>query len=121
MRTAGTLVLVLLVLAGVVGLVLATDYGAVLWYGVIGPKREAVRRDVFRETRSYNEGKEQELTKYRYEYLTARDEQDRRAIASTVRNAFADYPEDRLGTAELRTFLRQIKVGMLPPVEMKGD
>lgn len=75
-----------------------------------GPKFEGVRRDVFKETRSYNEGKEQELLKLRREYLLA-DDAAKPILASTIRHSFADYNEELLDSQELRAFLREMKYG----------
>lgn len=85
------------------------ELGGLQWKAFFGPKHEAVRREVFKQTRSYNEGKEQELLKYRLEYMRA-DEDGKRALASTIRHAFADYDETLL-SEELRSFLRDIKYG----------
>ena len=43
------------------------------WFGFIGPKRAAVEREVFKQTKSYNEAKLQDLVKYRLEYLQEDD------------------------------------------------
>lgn len=87
------------------------EWAGIAWTGFFGPKREAVRREVFKQTRSYNEAKEQELLKYRLEYLKSESETDKAAIASTIRMGFADYDENLLESVELRAFLRQIKYG----------
>ena len=74
-------------------------------------RRKAVRREVFKQTRSYNEGKEQELIKYRLEYIRAKTDVEKKAIASTIRHAFADYDENLLDSDELRRFIVEIKYG----------
>lgn len=89
-------------------LLFALTYAGLGWQRFFGPKFEGVRRDVFKETRSYNEGKEQELLKLRREYLLA-DDQDKPILASTIRHSFADYNEDLLDSQELRQFLKRIK------------
>ncbi len=109
MKTVGYVVLTLIGLVFLVSLCFGAEWLGIKWYGFFEPKREAVRREVFKQTRSYNEGKEQELIKYRLEYLRSTDPVEKRAIASTIRNAFADYNEDLIDSPELRQFLRQIK------------
>lgn len=105
------------VVLGVVGLVLLAslafglEWAGIKWYGFFGPKREAVRREVFKQTRSYNEGKEQELIKLRLEYMRESDEDAKKALASAIRHSFADYDEALIDSAELRTFLKTIKYG----------
>lgn len=103
------------VLLGIVAIVLllsaafGLEWAGIKWYGFFAPRKAAVRREVFKQTRSYNEGKEQELIKLRLEYLRARDVDAKRAIASTIRHAFADYDENLLDSEELRAFLKEIK------------
>ena len=78
------------------------------WRGFFGPKEAEVERKIFKETRSYNEGMVQQLVKYRLEYMRAKTDQEREAIASTVRMMFADYDLKRLPNEELRNFLREV-------------
>ncbi len=110
MKVFGYIVLVVLVLVAMASLAFGLEWAGIAWKGYFGPKHEAVRREVFKQTRSYNEGKEQELLKYRFEYMRA-DEAGKKAIASTVRLAFADYDENLLDSAELRSFLKDMKYG----------
>jgi len=103
------------IVLGVIGIVLLAslafglEWVGIKWYGFFGPKREAVRREVFKQTRSYNEGKEQELVKLRLEYVRETDGEAKKALASTIRHSFADYDENLLDSEELRSFLKQIK------------
>lgn len=94
---------------GIVILFLVVDYSGIMWQSFIGQKRENVRREIFEETKSYNEGKEQDLIRYRLQYLQA-EESEKNAIASTIRMMFADYDENKLSD-ELRAFLKTIKYG----------
>jgi len=99
--------IVVLVMLG--SLAFGMEWAGIKWYGFFGPKREAVRREVFKQTRSYNEGKEQELVKLRLEYLREKDADAKKALASTIRHLFSDYDETLLDSAELRSFLKQMK------------
>ena len=63
------------VIAGFVLLIVfafVTKEGTIAWNKHFKPKEENVRREVFLQTRSYNEAKLQELSKYRLEYLKAK-------------------------------------------------
>lgn len=81
-----------------------------LWsYQYFAPRYEDARRKVFKQTRSYNEGKMQDLSKYRYEYLKGTPE-EKAIIKSTIQHMFADYESQEL-PIELRQFLDQIKGG----------
>jgi len=46
-------------------LMLAVDYGYLYWFQFIEPQKEDARHKVFKATRSYNEGKVQDLIKLR--------------------------------------------------------
>lgn len=73
-------------------------------YRYFGTKEEGIRREIFEETKSYNEAKEQELVKYRYEYETG-DDETKAAIRGAIRHAFADYDCSRLDP-ELKNFVK---------------
>ena len=79
------------------------------WGWRIHKRGENFRRDSFESTKSYNEGKEQDLLKYRLEYYQA-DEKGKQIIASTIRMMYADYNADLL-EPELREFLKKILYG----------
>lgn len=100
----------LLITATVIVGILAIDYYSILWTGITAPKREEVRRKVFENTKSYNEGKTQDLIRYMHEYKTAKTIEDKEAIETTIRHMFADYDENKL-QPELRNFLKKIKYG----------
>jgi hypothetical protein len=91
-----------------IGLLLVLDYSGLLWSGVILKKREQIRRKIFEETKSYNEGKEQDLLRWMQEYKLAKTYEEKEAIAFTIRHSFADYDENKLAI-ELRDFLKKIK------------
>jgi len=81
--------------------------GGLGFYKFFAPKREAVRREVFEETRSYNQGKMQELAKLKLEYEMA-DINSQRALKSAIVHKFADYNDDRM-PSELEEFLTKIR------------
>ncbi len=77
------------------------------------PREQDIRREVFEGTKSYNEGKSQELVKYKFEYDKAKGKGDAAtmtAIESAVRHSFGDYEDDRL-SPDLQDFVRQCKYG----------
>jgi hypothetical protein len=79
-----------------------------LWsFSYSEPKIENARREVFENTKSYNEGKIQELVKYRLEYMRG-DEVTKKAIASTLRHTLADFDKSKLSD-ELYQFIEEIK------------
>lgn len=111
MKVLGYIMVGIVVIVVLASAAFGLEWAGIKWTGFFGPKREAVRREVFKQTRSYNEGKEQQLIKYRFEYMKSSDEIEKKAIASTIRLAFADYDESLLDSEELRVFLKEMKYG----------
>lgn len=109
MKVIGYVAVGIVVLVVLLSVAFGLEWAGIKWYGFFGPKREAVRREVFKQTRSYNGGKEQELVKMRLEYLRAKTDDEKKALASTIRHSFSDYDETLLESPELQSFLKQIK------------
>lgn len=80
------------------------------WFSFIAPKKENVRREVFLNTRSYNEGKMQDLIKLRLEYIKA-DKDLKPVLKNTILHMFAEYDESKL-PLELVSFLKEMKYGV---------
>ena len=108
MKIIGLIAAVVVSLAVSISLLFGLTWMGIEWRGFFGPKRAAVEREIFVQTRSYNEAKIQDLSKYRLEYLRADSQDDRDAIASTVRMQFAEYPIDSLPNQELKDFIKEI-------------
>lgn len=102
-----TVLIVLLVVLAILVLAFGLETLSLKWKSYFNPKHEEVRRKVFKATRSFNEGKVQELSKYRLEYLRSQSEDEKEAIASTIRMTFADYDTTKLNMT-LQRFLKQI-------------
>jgi hypothetical protein len=71
------------------------------------PKREAARREVFEETKSYNQGMIQELQNMQFDYYKA-DSSQKDALASIILHRAADYDEAKLPN-DLRAFISKLK------------
>ena len=110
MKILQIMAIVVAVLAIIAGL-LAVDYTGMLWQSFIAPKKEDVRRDVWENTRSFREGKRQELIRYMHEYNTAKDSQTKQAIAATVRLNFADVDSSDW-EPELQQFKQKCIIGV---------
>ena len=54
-------------------LIIGLTFGVLYHYKFFAPKFENARREVFENTRSFNQAKMQELSKYRLEYLKAEE------------------------------------------------
>ena len=89
-------------------LVLVLTFFGMKSYQYFAPKMENIRRNVFESTRSYNEGKIQDLAKYRNEYLLAKTVEDKNAIKSTINLMFANYNDSKM-PMELNQFLKEMR------------
>src|SRR5271157_1743462 len=76
-------------------------------YKIFAPKYEATRRQVFEQTKSYNQGMIQELQNMQFQYVQAKPEQQD-ALASIILHRAADYDVDRL-PPDLRSFIQKLR------------
>ena len=94
----------------IVGAILLGGFGIGLYqlnmYGYFAPRYEEVRRKTFENTKSYNQGMQQELQSYFLEYQKS-DEDGKQAIAAVISHQYADYPTQRL-PLHLRNFVESI-------------
>lgn len=98
--TAGILVLIF-------GLSWAVEGNGFFLYKFFAPKEEAVRREVFEQSKAYNQGMLQELQDMQFQYLQA-DDAHKAALASIILHRAADYDEDRL-PPDLRSFISTLR------------
>lgn len=98
------------VIGVIVGIILLTwvFYGNDFFlYKFFAPKQESVRREVFEQTKSYNQGMIQELQNMQFEYVKA-DSVHKVALKSIILHRAADYDMDRL-PVDLRNFIESLK------------
>ena len=109
MKAIGIFLLVIVLLVGMLSLAFGAEWLGIAWKGYFGPKHAAVERQVFKQTRGFTEGKAQQLSKMRMEFMRMKDDDvnGKRAIASTVRMQFAEFNPETLNP-ELRRFLNQM-------------
>ena len=99
-----TFVVVVVVILGLTWLVQGNEF---FLYRTFAPKMEGVRREVFEETKSYNQGMIQELQNMQFQYEQAAPEH-RAALASIILHRAADYDESRLPPS-LRSFIQKLR------------
>lgn len=75
-------------------------------YKVFAPKYEQTRRDVFEESRAFNQGLNQEIQNMRFDYEQA-DDEHRAALRSIILHRAAGY-EDHL-SEELQAWVVTLK------------
>lgn len=100
------------VLVGIVGalaLIWVLTGNEFFMYRYFAPKQEAVRRQVFEQTKSYRQGMIQELYNMQRQYIVA-DDNHKDALASVILHQVADFPDDDLPT-DLRVFIQQLRSG----------
>ncbi|MDP3880726.1 MAG: hypothetical protein Q8Q32_00900 [bacterium] len=108
MRIFGWIVASIFGLAFIVTLAFGATWLGIEWRGFFGPKKAAVEREIFEQTPSYVHGMKQDLVKYRFEWLRAKEDPETRSgIESTVRMRFAQFDPKYLEDPELYSFFRQ--------------
>ena len=80
-------------------------------YKFFAPRQEAVRRQVFEQTKSYNQGMIQELQNMQFEYVKA-DPAHQAALRSIILHRAADFDESRL-PEDLRAFIKDLRAQAL--------
>jgi hypothetical protein len=103
-RVLGYLVCLVAVVCGLAWLVQGSDF---FLYKAFAARQEAARREVFEESKAYNDGMAQELDAMRFEYLKAAPEQ-RAALASVILHRAAAYDVARL-PPDLRDFVAGLR------------
>ena len=94
-------------LVAVIGLTWIVQGSDFILYKFWAPKQEAVRREVFEQTKSYNQGMIQELQNMQFEYVKA-DKTQQAALRSIILHRAADFPEDKM-PSDLRSFISNLR------------
>lgn len=81
-------------------------------YKFFAPRQEAVRRQVFEQSRAYNEGVIQNLQSYMMNYNSAETQQQKDGLRAIILHETSTYDADHL-PPHLATFLRQIRAEAL--------
>lgn len=76
-------------------------------YKVFAPAQEQVRREVFEQTKSYNQGMVQQIRGYMASYAQA-DSSQKDALASVIIHETADYDESKL-PADCQAFIIKLR------------
>jgi hypothetical protein len=87
------------------------ELGGLQIRGFFGEERAKIERNIFKKGTSHIEGMAQDLVKYKYQYMTANGDVEKVAIASLIRDSFADFDANDLKSESLRTFLSEIMNG----------
>lgn len=79
-------------------------------YKVFAPKREAVRREVFEQSRAFNQGMVQELQNMQFDYVKTTDPAAKAALAGVILHRASGYNlDDPIVPTDLRSFIAKLK------------
>jgi hypothetical protein len=76
-------------------------------YKYFGIRTENVRREIFEQSKAYNQGMIQELENMQLEYIKAPPE-GKKAMASIILHRASEFDQDRL-PYDLKVFIAQLK------------
>lgn len=106
MKTVGIVVSCVLGLALLIAIGVGLSYGDIALYRWLGPKREAARTEVYRESKSYVEGTVRDLRELRVAYETT-DEEHKDVVRSLILHRANELDWGRL-PSDLRQFLEEL-------------
>lgn len=111
MKTSEAMLLTFLAamaVVGVLGLTWVFQGNDFFLYRYFAPKEEAVRRQVFEQSKAYNQGMVQEIQNMQFQYVQASPEQ-KKALAAIILHRTADYDMSQMppDTWEFVSGLRQ--------------
>lgn len=97
------------VLVGIVALTWMVQGNDFFMYKYFGPKYEQQRREIFEQSRAFNQGMVQELQNMQFNYVKATPEQ-KDALASIILHRSSGYNlEDSIVPGDLRSFVEQLR------------
>lgn len=118
MKVLGGIFLGIVALVVLLGLSWVFTGNEFFLYKYFAPKRAEVERQVFENTKSYNQGMIQELQNMQFEYIKATPEQ-KQALGSIILHRAADFDENKL-PVDLREFIKTVKHDQLYSTLEKG-
>ena len=100
-----------IILGGIVFLILLMfilEYAGLGFTAFFEPKKENIRRNVFEETQSYVQGKNQDLAKDYKEWMETTPD-NRVVIENVVREQFANYKIKNIESVVLQNWLTKVR------------
>ncbi len=81
-------------------------------YQFFAPRQAAVERQVFENSRAFNQGMVQELQNMQFEYVKEKDPKAQEALASIILHRASGYNlEDPIVPSDLKSFIDGLKKG----------
>lgn len=98
----------IIAIAVVIGIGFGINYLNLLSYSFFAPKYEDARRNVFENTQSFVDWKNQEIDKYYMEFSRSDSDKEKKAISSVLIHSLAWVDEEKLGYTE-KLYLNEMK------------
>jgi hypothetical protein len=89
------------------------------FYRFFGKRDASIKREIFKENKSYVEGMVADIAKYKFEMSTEKDSVTKKAIAEMVNDRFANFDIDKIEDLSLRKFLQDVRNGKYNNMEDK--
>ena len=107
MKIAGVIIASLMAIFAITWLGKGNEF---FLYKVFAPQQESVRRQVFEQSRAFNQSMVQELENMEVEYVREKDPAAKQAMASVILHRASGYNlNDRGVSADLRFFIENLK------------
>lgn len=87
------------------------ELGGIHLNGFFRKEQKNIDREVFKSTVTYNEGKLDDLAKYKLEMIKEKDPIARAGIQSYINETYANFDENNIKNMELRQFLQECRNG----------
>ena len=94
-----------------VGILFGVSALGLIYFQFFAPKFQAAQRDVYEQTPSYVQGKEQSLAELQFEYQRAKTQGEKNNIRSMIVNEAATIDLDLIKDRNLRRFVFDMREG----------
>lgn len=102
-----TIALAIAGISGLLALVWLAQGSDLFMTSVFAPKYEAVRRQTFEQSKAYNEGMIHELRSAQLDYVRAKSDAERQALAAYVLHEVGGYGASKL-PSDLQAFVSEL-------------
>ena len=102
---------ILLAIAVLIAIIWGGSYMGLKHKQTFGVAHKDADREIFKQSATYNEGKLDDLAKYRLDMIKAEDDVERSAIADMVNLIYANYDKSKIENRDLREFLEDCQNG----------
>ncbi len=104
-KGAGIVLMALAVIMGLGWVVQGNDFFMYKWFA---PKYEQTRREIFEQTKSYNQGMIQELQNMQFDYVKATSQEQKDSLTDVILHRTADYDLAKM-PPDLRQFVEKLR------------